>query len=442
MKKASLLLLAVAALRLFAEPVIVEISSDHTNALYRCSEKVSFIVSGLDTNRQFVTKGRSRVVVDNFTARGVVFVGDVDFSKGNPQILEFSFDKPGFYRCMAPKTSKIDRFGKVIVRDFIWGVGVEPGKIVKGSPSPSDFDSFWKGERQRLAREVPLDPVQSIVPEKTSDDFDYYRISFATFGSRRVHGYMSVPKDRSKGPFPVEFTVSSAGFGNHTNKMNPTKGRVRVFFAVFPFEPDWRWEELGLYEKLYTPMDEALKKKYHVINYSMSGLSGRREECFFHPVILGIDRAVDWVASLPFVDRSRFWYTGTSQGGGMGIYLCGLNGTFTKAAFFVPAIADTMGYLKGRASGWPKPIENHREEDRAAAAANAPYYDGANFASRIKCPVRFAVGFSDVVCPPASVYATYNELKSPDRGIVHGLGMSHTCYGWIYRDFDKWLNEK
>ena len=442
MKKLITSLCAVSALSIFADQLVVEISSDHTNALYMCGEKVTFVVSGLDTNRQFAAEGKCKIVVDNFTAKGVLLSEEVDFSKGNPQKREFTFDKPGFYRCMAPKVGKIDRFGKYILRDFVWGVGVEPEKIEKGSPSPADFDSFWEGERRRLAAEVPLDPVQTTVPEKTDKNFDYYRISFATFGGNRVHGYMSVPKDRSKGPFPVEFTVPGAGFGDWTNVMNPKKGRVCVFMSVFPFEPDWRYLELKLSESRFAPLQKALKEKYGVGTYSLAGIAGRRDENYYHPVILGIDRAVDWVASQPFVDKSCFWYSGTSQGGAMGLCLCGLNKTFTKAALYVPAMTDTMGYLKGRVSGWPKPVESSPEDQKEAAAANAPYYDGANFASRIKCRVRVAVGFSDVSCPPAGVYATYNELKVKDRGIIHGIGMSHSCYGWVYDALDKWLEEK
>ena len=85
--------------------------------------------------------------------------------------------------------------------------------------------------------------------------------------------------------------------------------------------------------------------------YAESGISESREAYFFYPVLLGIDRAVDWVVARPDVDRTRVRYQGTSQGGGFGFYLTGLNHAFTRAAFYVPAITDTMGYLKGRQSG-------------------------------------------------------------------------------------------
>jgi hypothetical protein len=44
-----------------------------------------------------------------------------------------------------------------------------------------------------------------------------------------------------------------------------------------------------------------------------------------------------------------------------------------------------------------------------------------HFAPRIKCPVRFAIGYVDLLCPPHCVYAAYNALKpTVDRRIVLG----------------------
>jgi cephalosporin-C deacetylase-like acetyl esterase len=102
-----------------------------------------------------------------------------------------------------------------------------------------------------------------------------------------------------------------------------------------------------------------------------------------------------------------------------------------------------MGYLAGRQSGWPQIVENNSStpELRAAAEKWAPYFDGANFASRIACPVRVAVGFSDTVCPPCAVYAAYNEIKVADKAIGNGIGMTHSCSGRFYSEFGAWAKD-
>ena len=420
----------------FAAGLEFEVVNDHTNLLYGVGEEATFTVTVRERGQQanggkevLPTKGMVDVVVDNF-GPAVQMSNRVDLAKGNPFTVKGKLAEPGFLRLTLTAKGAAK----------VWSVGYEPEKIRKGSPSPDDFDAFWAAARAKLAKEVPLDAKMTKVPERSTKDFDYYRISFATFG-RRVYGYMSVPTDKSKGRYPVEFQVSAAGFGGWTNDMAGEKNVIKVFFAVYPWAPHWDWQALGL-KAAYDYMNEAYDARYGCGVYSCAGLSESRESYFFYPVLLGIDRAVDWLAARPDVDRTRFWYQGTSQGGGFGFYLTGLNRTFTRAVFYVPAITDTMGYLKGRQSGWPYPIEKHREADRAAVEKTAPYFDGANFASRIACPVRVAVGFADMTCPPCAVYAAYNEIKVADKGIVHGFGMGHGCFGEFYKELGKWLRSE
>ena len=234
--------------------------------------------------------------------------------------------------------------------------------------------------------------------------------------------------------------VNAAGFGDWTNNMQGSADEICAQFAVYDWPMDWKWKEKGLSKK-YDDLNAECRKKYACGGYSTAGIAVSREEYYYYPVLLGIDRAVDWIATSFPVDGRRFRYHGTSQGGGFGFYLCGLNRRFTRAAFYVPAITDTMGYLKGRQSGWPRIVESNSStpELKAEAERNAPYFDGANFASRITCPVRVAVGFADTTCAPCAVYAAYNEIKSSDKEIRHGFGMTHSCFGRFYEELGKWL---
>ena len=409
-----------------AVPLKFTVASDHTNLLYRIGEEATFTVTATDANGAAVAGGKVSATLDNFGPKKR-FTGDFDLSQGGTFTVKGKLDEPGFLRLTLRAAD---------TKPFVWGVGYEPERIEKGSPSPDDFDAFWTEARAKLAREVPLDAKMTKVAGRCTKDFDYYRVSFATFG-RRVHGYMSVPTDKAKAPYPVDFSVAAAGFGGWTNDMGGDADTIRVHFSVYPFAPHWQWDALDL-KAAYDYMNRAYDAQWGG-RYCTAGIAKSREDYFFYPVLLGIDRAVDWVAARPDVDRARFWYQGTSQGGGFGFYLTGLNHTFTRAAFFVPAITDTMGYLKGRQSGWPQIIESQREANKATAAKFAPYFDGANFASRIRCPIRVAVGFADTTCAPCAVYAAYNEVKVADKGIVHGFGMGHGCFGRFYAELNQWI---
>ena len=434
--KSSLFLLALVAAALgvsAAEPLRYAVAADRATCVYACGETATFTVTVTGTNGQRVATGSVQASLDNFGPQTVAAAVTWDLAKTNVFTLAGRLDAPGFLRLNLSPAPQGNG-------PKVWSVAYDPTRIAKGSPSPADFDAYWAGERARLRREVPLDPQVVRVPERSTSAFDFFRVSFATFG-RRVYGYLSVPTDKTKAPFPVNAGVNAAGFGGWTNDMAGRPDAICLQMSVYPFEPDWRWQETGL-KATYDAMNEACRAKYGC-GYSCAGIAVSREDYFFHSVLLGIDRAIDWLVARPDVDRTRVAYQGTSQGGGFGFYLTGLNHAFTRAAFYVPAITDTMGYRAGRRSGWPQIVENNSRtpETRAAAERLAPYFDGANFASRIACPVRVAVGFSDTTCPPCAVYAAYNEIKVKDKEIVHGIGMTHSCFGTFYRDLGAWAGK-
>ena len=385
--KKALAALAVAAVLLaHAGDLTFKIAADKADCLYRCGERTTFTVTAVGADGQPVAAGTVKATVDNFGPQEQA-KRTVDLAKENPFKMEGTLREPGFLRLtVSPPKGK----------ETMFGVGYEPERIEKGSPSPADFDAFWAKAVADLDATVPADPQLKLLPD----------------GNGRAHW---------------------------TNNMQGAPDAICMFIAVHPYEPPFDLDEL---EKLFKANVASLKEKYGTSSYAVAGMAKSREDYYFYRALLGINRAVNWLAARPEVDLSSFTYSGTSQGGGFGFLLLGLNHHFTKGAMFVPAITDTMGYLKGRRSGWPRVVESQREEDRAAAERNAPYFDGANFASRITCPVRVAVGFADNTCPPCAVYAAYNAIPVKDKKIRHGIGMTHSCRGDIYAEFSKWQKEK
>jgi cephalosporin-C deacetylase-like acetyl esterase len=432
----SIILAFVAAI--FATPVFAatyKVEADKKDGIYRCGEKATFTVTILDTKNLLKSDLKQDVQLDNFGTQ-LVAKSSFDMVKGAKFSISGTLNQPGFLRLTLPQTKSPPHAD---VR--IHSVAFEPEKISKGSPSPADFDEFWTEAQKKIAREVPLDPRMELIAERSTGEFDFYHISFSTY-ARRIYGYFSVPKDKSKAPFPVRISVNAAGFGNWSNDMQGSPDAICAQFAVYDWPMDWKWQEKGLKSK-YDELNAQCDAKYSCGLYCVAGITHSREEYFFYPVILGINRAIDWIATSFPVDAANFSYQGISQGGGFGFYLCALNHRFTRAAFYVPAITDTMGYLAGRESGWPKIVERNSStpERRAAAERWAPYFDTANFASRIKCSVRVAVGFSDDVCPPCAVYASYNEIKVKDKAILNGIGMTHDCFPSFCDELGRWATQ-
>ena len=411
--------------------VTFSVETDRPESLYRCGETATFTVTAKDDSHAPL-QGVFTARLDNFGPE-IVATADIDLAKTNVFTLAGTLAKPGFLRLHIDGATKpVER------RQLDFSVAFEPEKINPATPCPRDFLSFWLAAKERLDAEVPLDAKMERVPEKSTARYDFYKISFATFG-RRIYGLMSVPTDKKRAPFPVRVEVPGAGCGFWALKLNPAPDAICCFLTVNDFEPDEN--DLKGAKAKWDAINAMYRAKYGTREYSSAGLSESREAAYFYPVILGINRAVDWLAARPDVNRNSFTYRGTSQGGGMGIILCALNRHFTKANFMVPALSDTLGGRANRASGWPYPRETHLKGGADEAERNAPYFDAVNFAPYVNCPVRMVVGFADVTCPPHAVYAAYNRIGTKDKEIWHGIGMGHGVRGEFYNRASAWLHE-
>ena len=411
-----------------------DIVQDRENALYGCGETATFTVRVADSQGGAPTNGLVAWTLDNF---GSVKVGSgsADLAKANPFTVRGKLDEPGFLRL----TARCDDASKV------WSVGYDVGRIRQDEPCPADFDEYWQGEKARLAREVPLDARCEKVDRMCSAARDAYRISFATFNGTRLWGFMTIPTDRSKAPFRTVLRVCDAGTGA-TGPWSDRTDEITVTMNVFPFEPAANEKEQ---RKLLDAFNRSQAAKYGLAPGSYCALCGvgdSREDYFFHDAMLGLARAVDWIAARPEVDPKRLVYFGSSQGGGFGLYLNYLVPRFVRAVFAVPAATGHFGFRQRRQDGWPNLVLHQPAAKRAAAERNAAYFDGVNFAARIRVPVRFIVGFADGCCPPPNVYAAYNVCPSADKAIVNAVGAEHCgSIGWIWwidnhRGAPSWLD--
>ena len=425
MKKLIICMLALVPGLVLAQSV--EITTDHTNAVYVCGQPAIFTVCVLGTDKKPLKTGRLAVNLSNFGPQ-IITNMIFDLAQGDPVTCAGTLGQPGMLKCVA--SIKLDK-------DYrgIYGAAYEPEKIVAGSPRPADFDAFWDAAVKKLDAEVPVDALVERLDKFCNEKHESFRVSFATFDHARVYGFLAVPK--GMGPFPVSVNVPGAGPGvTGPDTGMADRGYIRLVMNVHPFEPA---TTTNAQNQLYNEQDQRLNAQFGAPRYCQSGAASC-ETYFYYRIILGINRAVNWLATRSDVDKTRFFYSGTSQGGGFGFILCGLNQHFTRGAIYVPALTDLLGFQQGRDSGWPKLIENVKAEDKAAATKVAPYFDGAHFAARITCPVRVAVGFSDETCSPAAVYAGYNALRVADKTIIHGLGMPHKVFPEIYSQIDnKWL---
>ncbi len=407
-----------------AAKTVFTVSADRPDCRYEVGARVVYTVTATDEQGAPLKDGKVTWSLDNFGSDVIAPKTEVDLAAGNPFRVEGSLPYPGFLRLNLKAADGSSR---------VWSVAVAPERVHASSPRPADFDTFWDDAMAKLEREVPLDPQIELVAEKSKGAFDYYDVSFATFGGR-VYGFFTVPKDRSK-KYPALMTVPGAG-PYHNGSWYGSGNRVSLMVNVLPFKPD---RDNKKFTADYEAWEKAVTAKFGVHGrYGTAGIAVSREAYVYYSILLGINRAVNWLAERPEVDRSRICYYGGSQGGAFGYFLLGLNKNFARGAMYVPAMADHLAWRQKRQPTWPSLLDAQPAAGRATAEKNAPYFDIAHFAPRIRVPVRSAVGLSDTTCPPAGGWSAFNALGSRDKKMTTVPGMTHKVDSKLERELFLW----
>ena len=436
-RSAALAVAALACQALFADKISV--SQDRVDALYSSGETAAFTVSVSGDDGKLLSSGTAKWTLDNFGSKSIAS-GSADLSQGNPFTVKGSMSEPGFLRLIVKSSTN----------SVTWGVGYDVTKIRQDEPRPADFDEYWTSEKARLAREVPLDAKMTPDEKLSTKDAEVFRVNFATFGGKRVYGFLAVPRDKSAAPFPLLVEVPGAGPGA-VKPWTVRKDAITLVMNVHMFEPAATGEEQ---RRLMQEANAALSEKFGFkkpVYCGVIGIGVSRESFHYHDVMLGINRAVDWAAELDGVDKTRVVYSGSSQGGAFGLFLNYLNPRFTKAFIAVAACTGHYASHQRRANGWPQIVASQpNAESKANAEKFARYFDGVNFAAAIRHPVRFLVGFADTTCPPPDVYAAFNACPAKDKEMLNCIGSGHSWaatysknrkeLGWP--DYKEWLLSK
>ena len=403
-----------------AVPVKVAVRTDRADALYSCGQQATFLITVTDQGKP-VTEGSVTVVLTRdggevLGKRAIVLAAEKEAR------VTANLDRPGFVRVEATfYRGKTRHVG-------LAGAGFDPEKIKATTIDPKDFDAFWNTARDQIGR-FPLDVRLDKLEKQSSGTVDSYAISFGNIDGTRSYGFLAVPRVQ-KGPFPAYVTVPGAGpgpFGPATGWAG--KGCLALQMGVHRYD-------VGSLGK------QGIKDAYKRLNekgtYSHHGKPNPRA-FYFYRSILGIDRAINWLAARPDWDGVHMVIDGSSQGGAFALIMAGLNRHITGAAANVPALGEHAAFLDGRQPGWPNLTRGLEGDARDKVLAMSAYYDTVNFARRITCPVIISAGFIDRTCPPGTVYAAYNQIKTQKR-MFNGPLAGHQWNVGDYRAFQaKWI---
>ena len=147
-----------------------------------------------------------------------------------------------------------------------------------------------------------------------------------------------------------------------------------------------------------------------------------RQTYYYRRLYTDAVRAVEAIRSRADVDGERIAVTGASQGGGMSIAVAGLLPDVQVCLADVPFLQHFRRALditpKDPYPEIARYLQIHRDKIEAVFHTLS-YFDGMHFAARMRARALYSVGLMDTICPPSTVYASYNHVTS-EKG-HHGI---------------------
>ncbi len=265
-----------------------------------------------------------------------------------------------------------------------------------------------------------------------SETVESCKVDIAGPDGGRVYGWLAKPQE--KGPFPAMLVLPGAGNNARPRPLEHARhGYVALDIQVHGLDVD-----LASYPPLAAapPADDPRMGSYRAIH----------QRCLL---------ALRYLASRPDVDPNRVIVVGGSQGGRLSIVTAALDPR-VKAVVAGIAHNGNQPYLNwawrcnarkpGDGIDDPALAADGMGISAAPPVANDPaslreaYYDPANFAQDVRCPVLMSAGLTDPTSPPTSVFGIFNRLGTTGKEMVPLDGLGHDWSAEFDRRAWRWID--
>ncbi|MWV58947.1 acetylxylan esterase [Rathayibacter sp. VKM Ac-2754] len=284
-------------------------------------------------------------------------------------------------------------------------------QYVPDLPVPEGFAEFWRStvaEARASATEPRFEAVDAGYAL-----LDTYDVTYSGFGGHPIRGWLILPRG-IEGPLPA--VVTYIGYGGGRGLLDEWTALSAAGYAHLVM--DTRGQGSG-HRTGVTP--DPVGSGPRATGFMTQGIESP-DDYYYRRVFTDAVRALDVLRAHPAVDPSRVAISGGSQGGGICLAVAGILGLLgesssARAAIIdVPflshmshavRIIDTMPY--GEVGRY---LRTHRGSESFVFDTLA-YFDGTSFAPHAEVPAMFSVGLLDDICPPSTVYASYNRYSGP-----------------------------
>ena len=281
------------------------------------------------------------------------------------------------------------------------------------TPKPVDFEIFWK-ERMEEADAVPLE--YTICQAKEVPSFAqtlFLDLWFKGMNGADIYGKFLCPKASE----PVPLVLQFHGYPGASRSWAEQASFPGIGMALLAMDCPGQGG-LGT--------DAGGFHGTTVAGHIVAGLDGPRENMYYVRLHQNIRILCRIVAQLEGIDQQRVYVSGASQGGALGLACAALNPELVnRAAILYPFLsdfklvwdlgADEIAYEGIRYYSRWFDADEHQQERWFRQLG---YIDSKNFATMVKCPVLFGIGLDDIVCPPKTQCAVYNQLRCPKKRVL------------------------
>ena len=265
---------------------------------------------------------------------------------------------------------------------------------------PGDFHDFWSAtltEARTTAATARL--TQAATTLKAIEVLD---VTFPGFGGHPVKGWLMLPRQR-QGRLPI--VVQFVGYGGGRSLPHEALHWAASGFAYFRM--DTRGQG-SVWSTGDTP--DPVGANASIPGFMTRGILDR-QAYYYRRVFTDGVRALDALAALPDIDPSRIALCGGSQGGGITLAVGGLDPRVAAIMPDVPFLCDFPRALQMAARDpyleLVRYLAQHRDH-KSRVMETLTYFDGVNFARQSRAPALFSVALMDDICPPSTVYGTFN----------------------------------
>lgn len=281
------------------------------------------------------------------------------------------------------------------------------------NPKPVDFDEYW----EKAIEEMKAVDPQVVITKAAfqTPEVECYDMYFTGVNGARIYAKHLRPKNiTGKIPAVLQFHGYGGDSGDWYGKLGYAASGVAVF-AMDCRGQAGKSEDVG----------GVCGNTFH--GQIIRGLCEEDpHKLLFRDIFLDTAELAGIVMAMDFVDETKVYATGESQGGALTIACASLEPRIAKAAPVYPFLCDYKRVwdmdLDIRAYAELKDyFRNYdpRHEREEEIFTKLGYIDLQYLACRIKGETLMFTGLMDIVCPPSTQYAAYNKMTCKKRHILY-----------------------